>query len=160
METLVLSVHIALAVCLVILVLLQQGKGADMGAVMGSGGANSLFGVSGASNLLVKMTTSIAVAFMLTSVLLVRFAAGRAGAALPSSDPLQGSALGGIAAAVSTTTVTAEPAGAVAEGQGTPPTNGAPAGDSALGDTKQSAATSPEIPAAAPVVPEKSADKN
>ena len=98
METVVLSLHIVLAVCLVVLVLLQQGKGADMGAVMGSGGANSLFGVSGASNVLVKMTTSVAVAFMLTSVLLVRFAAGRSGAVAPEQDPLKGSALSGVAA--------------------------------------------------------------
>jgi preprotein translocase subunit SecG len=94
METVVLSVHIVLAVSLVILVLLQQGKGADVGAVMG-GGANSLFGVSGASNLLVKMTTSVAVAFMVTSVLLVRFAAGRSGGGVQAGavDPLAGSGL-------------------------------------------------------------------
>jgi preprotein translocase subunit SecG len=74
MYTFVLSIHIILAVILVGLVLLQQGKGADVGAVMG-GGANTLFGVGGASSLLVKTTTLIAVCFMLTSVLLVRFAA-------------------------------------------------------------------------------------
>jgi len=74
MYTLVLSLHIFLAVVLVGLVLLQQGKGADIGAVMG-GGANSLFGVGGASSLLVRSTTLIAICFMLTSVLLVRLAA-------------------------------------------------------------------------------------
>ena len=74
MYTFVLSVHIILAVILVGLVLLQQGKGADVGAVMG-GGANTLFGVGGASSLLVRTTTLIAICFMLTSVLLVRFAA-------------------------------------------------------------------------------------
>jgi preprotein translocase subunit SecG len=74
MYILVLSLHIVLAVILVGLVLLQQGKGADIGAVMG-GGANSLFGVGGASSLLVRSTTLIAICFMLTSVLLVRLAA-------------------------------------------------------------------------------------
>jgi preprotein translocase subunit SecG len=74
MYTFVLALHIVLAVILVGLVLLQQGKGADIGAVM-SGGANSLFGVGGASSLLVKTTTLIAICFMLTSVLLVRLAA-------------------------------------------------------------------------------------
>jgi preprotein translocase subunit SecG len=74
MYTFVLSIHIILAVVLVSLVLLQQGKGADVGAVMG-GGANSLFGVGGASSLLVRMTTLIAICFMLTSVVLVRFSA-------------------------------------------------------------------------------------
>lgn len=74
MYTLTLSVHIILAVILVSLVLLQQGKGADAGAVMG-GGASSLFGVGGASSVLVRMTTLIAICFMLTSVALVRYAA-------------------------------------------------------------------------------------
>jgi preprotein translocase subunit SecG len=70
----VLSLHIILAVVLVSLVLLQQGKGADVGAVMG-GGSNSLFGVGGASSILVRMTTLIAICFMLTSVILVRYSA-------------------------------------------------------------------------------------
>lgn len=74
MYTAVLAVHVVLAIFLVSLVLLQQGKGADIGAVM-SGGANSLFGVGGASSVLVRLTTLIAVLFMLTSVLLVRLAA-------------------------------------------------------------------------------------
>jgi len=74
MYTFVLALHVILAAILVGLVLLQQGKGADIGAVMG-GGANSLFGVGGASSLLVRTTTLIAICFMLTSVLLVRLAA-------------------------------------------------------------------------------------
>ncbi|MFN4894514.1 MAG: preprotein translocase subunit SecG [Pseudomonadota bacterium] len=74
MYTFVLALHVILAVILVGLVLLQQGKGADIGAVMG-GGSNSLFGVGGASSVLVRTTTLIAICFMLTSVLLVRLAA-------------------------------------------------------------------------------------
>ncbi len=72
----VLVFHVILAVCLVVLVLLQQGKGADVGAIMGSGGANTLFGVGGASSLLVRATTGIAICFMLTSVLLVKLGTG------------------------------------------------------------------------------------
>jgi preprotein translocase subunit SecG len=89
MYTLVLSVHIILAVVLVALVLLQQGKGADVGAVMG-GGANTLFGVGGASSLLVRTTTLIAICFMLTSVLLVRFAATGGSIAGSRSDITDG----------------------------------------------------------------------
>ena len=74
MYTVVLSIHVLLAVVLVTLVLLQQGKGADVGAVMG-GGSNSLFGAGGASSVLVRATTFIAIAFMLTSVLLVLLSA-------------------------------------------------------------------------------------
>lgn len=89
MTTLVLAVHIILAVILVALVLLQQGKGADVGAVIG-GGANSLFGVGGASSLLVKMTTFIAIAFMLTSVLLVRIGATGGSITGSASDITEG----------------------------------------------------------------------
>jgi preprotein translocase subunit SecG len=94
MYTFVLSIHILLAVVLVTLVLLQQGKGADIGAVM-SGGANSLFGVGGASSVLVRMTTLIAICFMLTSVLLVKLAA--TGSVLGSkSDIVEGLDLKGL----------------------------------------------------------------
>ncbi len=52
------------------LVLIQQGKGADMGAAFG-GGSNTLFGASGATAFITKLTTGIAVAFMVTSILLI-----------------------------------------------------------------------------------------
>lgn len=96
MYTVVLAVHVILAIALVGLVLLQQGKGADAGAVMGGGGANTLFGVGGASSALVRATTGIAILFMLTSVLLVRFSAGgsvRSGA----PDVLEGLDMKGLA---------------------------------------------------------------
>ena len=72
MYDLVLALHVILAIILVVLVLLQQGKGADVGAVMSGGGANTLFGVGGASSLLVRATTGIAICFMLTSIFLVK----------------------------------------------------------------------------------------
>jgi len=50
-------------------VLLQTGKGADMGAVFG-GGSQTLFGSGGAGNLLAKLTTGTAIAFMITSLIL------------------------------------------------------------------------------------------
>ena len=52
MQTLVLVVHVLAAIGIVVLVLLQHGKGADMGAAFGSGSAGSLFGSSGAANFL------------------------------------------------------------------------------------------------------------
>lgn len=100
MYTLVLAVHVILAVTLVGLVLLQQGKGADVGAVMG-GGANTLFGVGGASSLLVRMTTGIAIAFMLTSVLLVRLAVSNSGGMRTTPDTMSGSVLEGAPAPAS-----------------------------------------------------------
>ncbi len=66
----VLGIHCLLCVTLVGLVLIQQGKGADMGAAFG-GGSNTLFGASGATAFITKLTTGIAVAFMVTSILLI-----------------------------------------------------------------------------------------
>lgn len=60
--------HVILAVVLVILVLLQQGKGADMGAAFGGGSAGSLFGASGSATFLSRTTGVIAALFFLTSM--------------------------------------------------------------------------------------------
>jgi len=68
----ILTIHLSLSAFLVTLVLLQQGKGADLGASLGGGGSNTLFGAGGATSLIVKMTTITAILFMVTSVLLVR----------------------------------------------------------------------------------------
>ncbi len=63
------TVHVLACLFLIVVVLLQTGKGADMGAVFG-GGSQTLFGASGAGNFLTKMTTGTAIAFMLTSLIL------------------------------------------------------------------------------------------
>jgi preprotein translocase subunit SecG len=69
----VLVLHIFLCILLVGLTLLQQGKGADAGAAFGGGGSsNSLFGASGATSMIVKVTTGIAIAFFFTSVALIK----------------------------------------------------------------------------------------
>jgi preprotein translocase subunit SecG len=62
-------IHVFACLFLIVVVLLQTGKGADMGAVFG-GGSQTLFGSSGAGNFLTKLTTGTAIAFMLTSLLL------------------------------------------------------------------------------------------
>jgi preprotein translocase subunit SecG len=64
--------HAFLCICLVGLVLVQQGKGADLGASMGGSGSNSVFGTGGAVDFIAKLTTVLAIAFMCTSILLVR----------------------------------------------------------------------------------------
>jgi preprotein translocase subunit SecG len=63
-------VHVLTCFFLVVVVLLQTGKGADMGAVFGGGSSTTLFGSSGAGNLLTKATTAAAVVFMMTSLFL------------------------------------------------------------------------------------------
>ena len=68
METLVLVIHVLAALVLVGLVLLQHGKGADVGAAFGSGASGSLFGASGSANFLSRTTAILAVVFFLTSL--------------------------------------------------------------------------------------------
>jgi preprotein translocase subunit SecG len=73
--TLFLTVlHVMVCVFLVVVVLLQRGKGAEIGAVFGSGSGATLFGSRGAGNFLTKLTTGAAIVFMLTSLSLAYFA--------------------------------------------------------------------------------------
>ncbi|MBF0467603.1 MAG: preprotein translocase subunit SecG [Desulfamplus sp.] len=68
MTTLILSVHIISCVLLILIVLLQTGKGADMGASFGAASGQSLFGGGGPATALSKITTVVAIVFMLTSL--------------------------------------------------------------------------------------------
>ncbi len=75
MHTAVLVFHVIAALGIIVLVLLQHGKGADMGAAFGSGSAGSLFGSAGASNFLSKSTAGLAAVFFATSLALTYFSA-------------------------------------------------------------------------------------
>ena len=77
MEKLVLIVHVLAAVGVIGLVLLQHGKGADMGASFGSGASGSLFGVSGSSNFLSRATAIFVAIFFVTSMTLAYMAGGK-----------------------------------------------------------------------------------
>jgi len=77
MVILVTSIHIVVCIGLIIVVLLQTGKGADMGAAFGGGSSSTVFGSSGAGNFLTRLTTGMAVVFMLTSLTLGYFAGHR-----------------------------------------------------------------------------------
>jgi preprotein translocase subunit SecG len=70
MYTFIIVTHVLIAVVLVGVVLLQQGKGGGLGAGFGGGGANTLFGSSGGSNFFTKLTMGLAGAFAITSLLL------------------------------------------------------------------------------------------
>ncbi len=74
MENLVLVIHVLAAVAVIGLVLLQHGKGADMGAAFGSGASGSLFGVTGSSNFLSRATAVSVTVFFATSLMLAYFA--------------------------------------------------------------------------------------
>ena len=73
METLILTVHVIIALTIIVLVMLQQGKGADMGAAFGSGSSGSLFGASGSANFLSRATAVAATVFFITSLSLAYF---------------------------------------------------------------------------------------
>ena len=70
MEKLVLVIHVIAALGVIGLVLLQHGKGADMGASFGSGASGSLFGVSGSSNFMSRATAICVLVFFTTSLTL------------------------------------------------------------------------------------------
>ena len=74
METIVWAVHIVVSLAVVGLVLLQHGKGADMGAAFGGGSSGSLFGASGSANFLSRATGVVVTVFFLTSMGLTYFA--------------------------------------------------------------------------------------
>jgi preprotein translocase subunit SecG len=74
METALVVIHLLLAIGLVGLVLIQHGKGADMGAAFGSGASATVFGSAGAGNFLSRTTAVLAALFFLTSLALAWFA--------------------------------------------------------------------------------------
>jgi len=72
MIILVTVIHVVVSVGLILVVLLQTGKGAEMGAVFG-GSSSTIFGSSGPGNFLTRLTTGMAIVFMLTSLILGYF---------------------------------------------------------------------------------------
>jgi preprotein translocase subunit SecG len=94
MYTFFVILHIVACLFLIGVVLLQQGKGAEMGAVFG-GSSSTIFGSSGAGNFLTRLTTGFAVVFMLTSLVLTYSSARRMSAtvfdsgSLPEPPPLE-----------------------------------------------------------------------
>nr|PZN04923.1 MAG: preprotein translocase subunit SecG [Pseudomonadota bacterium] len=95
-HTLLLVVHVLAALGIVVFVLLQQGKGAEVGAAFGSGASGSLFGAAGSANFLSRTTAILAVVFFLTSLGLAyvatstpRSGSGSVMDALPQPAPAQ-----------------------------------------------------------------------
>jgi preprotein translocase subunit SecG len=133
--TLLLIVHVVSCIFLVTVVLLQQGKGADVGAVFG-GSSQTLFGTSGAGNLLTKLTSATAILFMLTSLTLTY------GAAKQTSRSIFDSSQKNAPAPASPESAPTSPPTASSESQGTEAT---PTGEST--QTAPAAPTSASEPA-------------
>ncbi|NRA03532.1 MAG: preprotein translocase subunit SecG [Myxococcales bacterium] len=85
MTLFITTLHVLTCLALIAIVLLQHGKGADLGATFGGGASQTVFGGRGAGNFLTKLTTGAAILFMLTSLTLSYFAAP---GALPSAVPV------------------------------------------------------------------------
>ena len=77
MLTTLLAVQMLSAIVMVGLILVQHGKGADMGAAFGSGGSGSLFGASGSANFLSRTTAVLATVFFVSTLALAYFGSAR-----------------------------------------------------------------------------------
>jgi preprotein translocase subunit SecG len=78
METLLLVVHVLIAIALIALVLLQQGKGAEAGAAFGGGASSTVFGSRGSSSFLSRATAMLATLFFVISLVLASIASRKA----------------------------------------------------------------------------------
>lgn len=78
METIILAVHVLLSVALIVLVMIQQGKGAEAGASFGGGASQTIFGSTGNTSFLGRITAIIAALFFATSLALAFYASQQA----------------------------------------------------------------------------------
>ena len=77
MYEILLVVYLLVALALIGFVLIQQGKGADMGSSFGAGASGTVFGSSGAGNFMTKTTTTLATLFFILSIVLGNLTAGQ-----------------------------------------------------------------------------------
>ena len=90
MHTLIVILHIAVSVALILVILLQTGKGSDIGAVFGGGSSQTLFGSTGPTSFLSKLTAGAAIIFMLTSLFLAYFSgSGASRSIMKGGAPVQ-----------------------------------------------------------------------
>lgn len=128
---------------LIVVVLLQHGKGADIGVSLGAGSSNTVFGARGAGNFLTKLTTACAVLFMILAFSLARFAADDTAEDLLSAPASEAPALPQEAA----------PPIEVPESSAPPSEpGGAPSGFESI-ETPPATAPAPAAPAPAPAKP-------
>jgi preprotein translocase subunit SecG len=85
MHTLIVILHVIVSVALILVILLQTGKGSDIGAVFGGGSSQTLFGSTGPTSFLSKLTAGAAIVFMLTSLVLAYFAGSGASRSIMKS---------------------------------------------------------------------------
>ena len=133
---LVLVLQIVSALAMVGLILMQHGKGADMGAAFGSGSSGSLFGASGSANFLSRTTAVLATVFFVCTLALAYF-----GFSIRTAEPGSGSVLD--RGAISTPAPVASAAAAAASGVAA----GIPTGGPAAADASAAVPAAPAAPA-------------
>jgi preprotein translocase subunit SecG len=87
MTILIILLHVVVCIALILIVLLQTGKGADLGAAFGTGSSQTLFGSSGAGNFMTKLTAGAAIVFMLTSLTLAYISGHTKGSSIMDKAP-------------------------------------------------------------------------
>ncbi|MDD2388942.1 MAG: preprotein translocase subunit SecG [Desulfobacterales bacterium] len=87
MSIFLVVIHIIVCIALILIVLLQTGKGSDMGAAFGGGSSHTVFGSAGASTFLTKATTVAAVVFMITSLGLAYMSGHKTGESVITGTP-------------------------------------------------------------------------
>ncbi|MDQ6996915.1 MAG: preprotein translocase subunit SecG [Mariprofundus sp.] len=85
MTTILIIVHVLVALMLIVVVLIQRGQGSDMGVSFGGGGAQTLFGSRGSGSFLGKLTGGLAATFMMTSLTLAFFSQQHTGSVVERS---------------------------------------------------------------------------
>lgn len=88
MQQLIMIIHVLAAVAIIALVLMQHGRGADVGASFGSGASNTMFGSAGAVPFLMKVTVACAAIFYMTSISLSYIASAHEKAAKQLNIPV------------------------------------------------------------------------
>jgi preprotein translocase subunit SecG len=138
---LVLITQMLSAIAMIALILIQHGKGADMGAAFGSGGSGSLFGASGSANFMSRATSGLAAVFFVCTMALSYF-----GNLRPTSS---GSVLDGAAVVSPVPAVPAAPAGPAGQIPGNTPAN-TPANPPAAAPAAPAVAPAAQVPVPVP----------
>ena len=88
MTNLVVALHVTVCILLILIVLLQSGKGAEMGVSLGGGAGQTLFGAGGPATILTKITTAVAIIFMATSLTLAYLSGHQSETSVMTDNPV------------------------------------------------------------------------
>lgn len=135
MVTMLIALHVVICVLLVITVLLQFGKGAEMGAVMGGGASQAVFSSSAKGNFLTKTTTVLAIGFMVNSIVLTTIKSREAKRSLFDNEAPVAAPLNSDVQALEAKAV--ETAPATTDAKAATPTTTAPAATAPTTETKK-----------------------